>query len=436
MDKLKIFPKNATINSSGHLEIAGLDVSLLAEEYGTPLFVYDEDHIRSAVRSYREAFAEQKLEAMVAYAGKAFLCLYLARIMAEEGAYLDCVTGGEVYTALKAGFPPEKIFFHGNNKSEEELHFAMEAGVGYIVLDSFDEINRLKQLLLRHGKKQKVLIRITPGIIPKTHTYIQTGQVDSKFGFSLATGQAYEAVLEVLSSDELQLKGFHMHIGSQIFALDPYRAAVQIMAEFVAMVKEKTSYEPEIVNFGGGVGVAYRLTDEPPSIKEFVFLLSEAVKEEFPKRGLRIPAVAVEPGRSIVGPAAVTLYRIGTVKEIVGIRLYVSVDGGMSDNLRPMLYGAVYEAFIATKMDKPPETRVTIAGKHCENGDILIRDVEIPYPQVGDLLVTPVTGAYGYAMANNYNLQPRPAVVFVRDGQAKLVIRRETYADLIRNQEL
>jgi len=434
MEKLKIFPKNAAVNSAGHLEIAGVDASALAKEFGTPLFVYDEDHIRTALKSYIEEFKKQGVEAIVAYAGKAFLCLYLAKIMAEEGAYLDCVTGGEIYTALKGGFPAERILFHGNNKSEEELKLALDSGVGYIVIDSFDEINRLKQLLRKYGKKQKVLIRITPGIIPKTHTYIQTGQVDSKFGFSLATGQAYEAALEVLAAEEFDLKGFHMHIGSQIFSLDPYKAAARVMADFISKVKQKTGYEPEIANFGGGIGVAYRVSDEPPSIGDFVAVLSQAVREEFQKRNLKMPIIAVEPGRSIVGPAAVTLYRIGTIKEIVGIRLYVSVDGGMSDNLRPMLYGAVYEAFIATRMNSPSETRATIAGKHCENGDILIRDAEIPYPAVGDLLVIPVTGAYGYAMANNYNCQPRPAVVFVKDGQARLAVKRETFEDLVRNQ--
>lgn len=434
MEILKIFPKNARINDKGHLEIAGIDVCDLADEFGTPLFVYDEDDLRSRISAYRKAFEKHTIDYIVAYAGKAFLCLAMAKLVHEEGAYLDVVSGGELFTALSSGFPSEKIFFHGNNKTQDELKFALENDVGYIVLDSFNEIERLESLLKYYGKKQKVLIRVTPGIIPKTHTYIQTGQVDSKFGFSLVAGLAYEAVLEVLNSPVLELKGYHMHIGSQIFSTEPFRAAAVVMADFAAKVKKRTGYEPEILNYGGGPGVAYRLVDEPPQIEDFVDALVTQTVEAFEEKGVSFGKIAVEPGRSIVGPAAFTLYRIGTLKEIPGVRFYVSVDGGMSDNLRPMLYGAIYEAFIATKMKQKPETRVTVAGKHCENGDILIRDVELPYPEVGDILVVPVTGAYGFAMANNYNLQPRPAVVFVNDGKARLVIKRESYEDLIRNQ--
>lgn len=433
MDILKVFPKNSAINDKGHLEIAGIDVVELVREFGTPLFVYDEDDIRFRIRAFKQAFESLRADYIVAYAGKAFLCKAMARLAFEEGAYLDVVSGGELYTAIAAGFPSSNVFFHGNNKTEEELRFAVENDVGYIVLDSFNEIERLEKILKRTGKKQKVLIRVTPGIIPKTHTYIQTGQVDSKFGFSLAAGIAYEAVIEVLSKSVFELKGFHMHIGSQIFSTEPYKAACGVMAEFASVVKKRTGYEPEILNYGGGPGIAYRLSDEPPDLGEFVRIMVEETREKFSEKNVGFAKIAVEPGRSIVAPAAVTLYTIGTIKEIPGVRLYASVDGGMSDNLRPMLYGAIYEAFIATKMLKKPETRVTIAGKHCENGDILIRDVELPFPEIGDILVTPVTGAYGYAMSNNYNMQPRPAVVFVKDGSARLVIKRETYEDLVRN---
>ncbi|MCX7831374.1 MAG: diaminopimelate decarboxylase [Actinobacteria bacterium] len=431
---LKVFPRSSRINEKGNLEIGGVDTVDLVREFGTPLFVYDENHIREQLRRYRNAFLENGIDAIVAYAGKAFLCKYMARIASEEGAYLDCVTGGEIYTALEAGFPAERIFFHGNNKGDEEIEFAIENGVGYFVLDSFDEIERLSSILRKRSLKQDVLVRITPGIVPKTHTYIQTGQVDSKFGFSLASGQAYEAVIEVLNSKNLELKGFHMHIGSQIFSLEPFIAACKVMADFCLSVKERSNYLPSIINLGGGLGVAYRLTDEPPSIEEFISTLSKALKEEFSTRGLSLPVVAIEPGRSIVANAAVTLYKVGTIKDVIGVRLYVSVDGGMSDNLRPMLYGAVYEAFIANKMNRAPETTVTIAGKHCENGDILIRDVKLPFPEIGDIVVVPVTGAYGYAMSNNYNRQPRPAVVFVKEGKATLAIKREKYEDLIRNE--
>lgn len=436
MDWSRIFPLTSRINERGHLEIAGLDVVDLAEEYGTPVIIYDEEHVRRKIREYIEAFDRLGVRSMVAYAGKAFLCLYMAKIAAEEGAYLDCVTGGEIFTALKAGFKPEKIFFHGNNKSEDELELAVKSGVGFIVLDSFSEIEKLTLLLKKLGKTQKVLIRVTPGIVPKTHTYIQTGQVDSKFGFSLATGAAYEAAVEVLNNSHLELHGFHVHIGSQIFSLEPFQASVRIMAEFCENVRRRTGFSPGIVNFGGGLGVAYRTCDNPPSVADFVKKIVDSVNREFTERGLDVPVIAVEPGRSIVGNAAVTVYRIGTVKEVVGIRFYVSVDGGMSDNLRPMLYGAVYEAFLANKMNAPAETSVTVAGKHCENGDILIRDANIPYPEIGDLLVVPVTGAYCYAMANNYNRQPRPAVLFVRNGKVKVAIRRETYEDLVRNEAL
>lgn len=425
---MKIFPETARINEKGHLEIGGVDTTELVREFGTPLYVYDETHLRNQLRKYVNAFADEDVRAHVAYAGKAFLCKAMAELVAEENCWLDVASGGELYTALSAGFPPERIFFHGNNKTPDEVELALSNGTGYIVLDSFDEIELVEEVAARRGMRQKVLIRVTPGIVPRTHTYIQTGQVDSKFGFSYSTGLAMEAVVEVLKQDHLELNGYHMHIGSQIFSVEPFRLAVDVMAEFVRSVHDRTGYYPDILNFGGGIGVAYRVADNPPAPEEFIQAIARRAKEMFSP----LPLLAVEPGRSVAANAGVSLYTIGTRKEIPGLKFYVSVDGGMSDNLRPALYGAVYEAFLANRMNEPASTRVAVAGKHCENGDILIREAELPQPEKGDILAIPVTGAYGYSMASNYNRQPRPAVVFVRDGQARVVVERESYNDLIR----
>lgn len=428
MDFLKIFPQTTRINEKGHLEIGGVDAVELAGELGTPLYVYDELHLRQQLRRYVEAFREEGVEARVAYAGKAFLCRAMAQLVAQEGCWLDVASGGEIYTALSAGFPPEKMFFHGNNKTPQEVELALDAGIGYIVLDSFDEIELVEQMASRKGCRQKVLIRVTPGIVPRTHSYIQTGRVDSKFGFSYSTGLAMEAVVEVLKQDRLELVGFHMHIGSQIFSVEPFELAVDVMEEFVRSVHARTGFYPELLNFGGGVGVAYRVADSPPAPEEFVRAVAGRAREKFDP----LPVLAIEPGRSVAANACVSLYTIGTRKEIPGLKYYISVDGGMSDNLRPALYGAVYEAYLANRMNEQPSTRVAVAGKHCENGDILIREAELPAPQKGDILAIPVTGAYGYSMANNYNRQPRPAVVFVRDGKARVVVERESYDDLVR----
>lgn len=432
MTILSVFPENARINEHGHLELGGLDVLELASEYGTPLFVYDEKHLRNNCRRYIQAFEMCKVDFAVAYAGKAFLCKAMAQLANEEGLWLDVSSGGELYTALSAGFPAKKIVFHGNNKTREELELAVDSDIGFLVIDNFNEIEYLDGILKRKGKKQPVLIRVTPGIIPSTHTYIQTGQTDSKFGFGLASGLAMEAAIEVLARDTLTLKGFHIHIGSQIFALNSFEKAVEVMASFVADVKSRTGLEAEVVNLGGGLGIKYRVRDVPATIPEYVNALVSKAKDEFSKRNIDLPLIMVEPGRSIVGNTCVTLYTVGSVKEIPGIRLYVAVDGGMSDNMRPMLYGAVYEAEIANKMNRDPNVKVTIAGKHCESGDILVKEAWLPEPEPGDVIAIPATGAYGYAMANNYNLQPRPEVIFVADGRAKTVIRRETYNDLIR----
>ncbi len=429
-----VLPVTATTNSADHLAIGGCDTVELVREFGTPLFVFDEATLVGQCREYMEKFAQGPTPAEVIYAGKAFMCLALCQTIAREGLSIDVSSGGELYVALAAGFPPERIFMHGNNKTPAELDMALEHGLGTIVIDSFDEMALLDRLAAAAGRRQNVFIRLTPGIKPQTHKYIQTGQVDSKFGFGIDDGVATEAIKQILDCDNLELSGFHSHIGSQIFALASYRKTVEILFEYTAQVRAELGFVPGKINLGGGLGIKYLETDRPATIEDFartVFDAAVAAGQEF---DVALPELAVEPGRSIVGNACVTLYRIGTVKDVPGVRTYISVDGGMSDNIRPMLYGANYSAVVANRMSAQPEREVTVAGKHCESGDVLIRDIKLPEIEVGDILCTPATGAYGYAMANNFNLQPKPAVVMVKDGNARAIIERETYEDLIRKQ--
>jgi diaminopimelate decarboxylase len=419
-----VYPAGSRVNERGHLEVAGCDVVELADQFGTPAYIYAENDMRRRAQDYQRAF-EQRTDAFeVIYASKAFPATAAYRVMREEGLSVDVASGGELHVALAAGFDPERIHLHGNNKTEAELRHAFDAGVGHLILDSFDEIELADRLL---DRPQRVLIRVTPGIKPSTHDYVQTGQLDSKFGFGLADRLAERAVERVRASDHLELVGLHAHIGSQIFELEPYVKAIEVIADFC----EAVSLEPELLNVGGGLGIAYLDTDEPPSIEDYVDVKVRGVQQVFDP----VPRILVEPGRSLVGNAGVTAYRVGTVKEIPEVRTYVAVDGGMSDNLRPMLYGAHYEAVIADRAGETPDTLATIAGMHCESGDVLVRDTELAAPRVGDVLVTPATGAYGYAMANNYNGVPRPPVVFCRDGQARIVVRRETWDDLLSRDE-
>jgi diaminopimelate decarboxylase len=411
-----VYPAGSRVNARGHLEVAGCDVVDLVAEQGTPVYIYSEDEMRARARAYREAFAARTEDFEVLYASKAFPCTAAYRLFAEEGLSVDVASGGELHMALRAGFDPARIHMHGNNKSDEEIRFAARAGVGHLILDSFDEIERCERLL---EKPQDVLIRVTPGVKPSTHDYIQTGQLDSKFGFGIEDGLAAQAIERVLGSDVLNLVGLHAHIGSQIFELEPYALAIRAIGELAGDWCR-------LVNVGGGLGIAYTAEDEPPSIESYVDVKVRAVAEVFGD-GVRI---LVEPGRSLVGNAGLTAYRVGTVKEIPGIRTYVAVDGGISDNLRPMLYGSRYEALIADRAVATPDTLATIAGMHCESGDVLVRDVMLAAPAVGDVLVTPGTGAYGHAMASNYNGVTRPSVVFCSDGEARVVVRRETYEDL------
>jgi diaminopimelate decarboxylase len=393
-----------------------LDLEAIAARFGTPLFVYDEDALRARCREYRDAFAG----ATVVYAGKAFLCRAMVRLVAEEGLSLDCSTGGELHVALRAGFPADRIVLHGNNKSDAEIAMAREAGVGRIVADSFDEIDRLHRV----SYPGKVLLRVTPGVEAHTHEYIETGTERSKFGLSVASGAALDGVRRIVESPHLDFAGLHCHIGSQVYRMDSYAKAARVMVAFADRVEQEIGVVVGELDLGGGVGARYLADDPEPDIGEYAAMLREAV-------GRR--ALLVEPGRSIVAEAAVTLYRVGTVKQVAGIGTYVAVDGGMSDNPRPVLYGAGYEAYLPARADAPRPLVASIAGKHCEQGDVVVTDAHLPADvRVGDLLATPVTGAYGRSMASNYNEVPRPGVVFVRGGEARLVVRAETYDDLVR----
>jgi diaminopimelate decarboxylase len=412
-----VLPIGSRVNERGHLEVGGCDIVELVEEHGTPAYVYAEDDLRARARAYREAFERRGVEGEVLFASKAFPATAAYKLFAEEGLSVDIASGGELHIALAAGFDPARIHMHGNNKSDEEILMAARAGIGHLILDSFDEIERCERLL---DQPMKVLIRVTPGIKPSTHDYITTGQLDSKFGFGIGDAdEAQRAIERVLASEVLDLVGLHAHIGSQIFELEPYRLAIAALGELAGDWCK-------VVDVGGGLGVAYTEDDAPPAIDDYVGVKVEGVRAVFGE-GVRM---LIEPGRSLVANAGVTAYRVGTVKEIPGIRTYVAVDGGMSDNLRPMLYGSRYEALIADRAAAEPDTLVTVAGMHCESGDVLVRDAMLAGPAVGDVLVTPATGAYGHAMANNYNGVTRPPVIFCRDGEARAVVRRETFDDL------
>jgi diaminopimelate decarboxylase len=408
-------------------------LAALATELGTPLFVYDEDDLRRRCRQYVSTFGAGN----VAYAGKAFLCVAMARLVAEEGLHLDVATGGELHVALHAGFPPERIIFHGNNKSTGELTAALDAGVGRVVADSFDELDRLERLATERSAQPSVLVRVTPGVEAHTHEFIETGTLDSKFGFTTHDGVALEAARRVVESPALRFGGLHCHIGSMIERLDAYVRAVAIVIDLCAAIEESTGTRVEELNMGGGLAARYLVTDPVMSLADYESTLRTTLKECVANAGIgEVPRLMVEPGRSISAPAAITLFRVGTVKTIPHGRTYVAVDGGMSDNPRPVLYGAGYEAYLPDRIDEPRPLVCSIAGKHCEQGDLVVTDARLPDGvHVGDLLAMPVTGAYGYAMASNYNKVPRPAVVFVRDGQARVVVRRETPDDLTRLDE-
>ena len=416
-------PRGSQVNEQGHLEVGGCDVVELAREFGTPAYVYAEDDIRSRAREYLDAFAARTDDFEVVYASKAAPIGAIFRLVAEAGLSVDVASAGELHGALRAGTEPARVYLHGNNKTETDLRMAIEAQVGNIVCDSFDEIERLDGML---DRPQEVMIRVTPGVKANTHSFIQTGQLDSKFGFGLEDGLAGRAIEAIRGSSNLRLVGLHAHIGSQIFELEPYSKTIEALGR-LAEEAGLSGDELRLMNVGGGLGIAYEPGDDPPSIESYVDLKVKGVQRVFDPA----PRILVEPGRSLVGNAGITLYEVGTVKEIPGVRTYVAVDGGMSDNLRPMLYDARYDALIANRAADERDTRVTIAGMHCESSDIIVRDVEMAAPKVGDVLATPATGAYGHAMANNYNGMMRPPVVFAKDGKARVVVRRETLDDLL-----
>jgi len=422
----------ASINREGHLEIGGCDTVKLAETYGTPLYVYDVDLIRKRARAFKYMFEKLGVPYQVAYASKAFSSVAILQLVHEEGLSLDVVSGGELYTAIVAKFPAEKIHFHGNNKSEEELKMALDYQIGCIVVDNFHELHMLHHLCQSRGAKADILLRVTPGIEAHTHDYISTGQEDSKFGFDLQNGQAETALAIALESEHLHVLGFHCHIGSQIFETEGFVMAARKILGKVGEWREEYQFTPKVLNLGGGFGIRYTEEDKPLPPERYVEEMILDVKRETGRLSLPMPEIWIEPGRSLVGDAGTTLYSIGSRKEIPNIRKYVAVDGGMNDNIRPALYDARYEAVLANRAAEKPAEVVSIAGKCCESGDMLIWDLALPEAGTNDILAVFSTGAYGYSMASNYNRIPRPPVVFVENGTSRLVIKRETYEDLVR----
>jgi len=421
------------INHSGHLEIGGCDTVELAKEFGTPLYIMDEPYIREKCRIFVQAFSNLYPRVEIVYAGKAFFTMALARIIEQEGLSLDVVSGGELFTAHSAGFPMNRIYFHGNNKSPEELKMALDLGVGYIVVDNIVELESLNNIAGFLGKRQKILIRLSPGVTGETHQYIQTGQLDSKFGFPIYKGIACETVKKALSCKNLKFEGLHCHIGSQILDINSFVSAAQVILDFASKLNKELGIEIDVLNLGGGLGIYYTKKDRELLPHILAEKLVSTIKDTIARHQLPEPRLVLEPGRFIVGNAGTTLYTVGAIKEIPSVRKYIFIDGGMTDNPRPALYQAKYQAVVANKMISTPGQTVTIAGKCCESSDVLIRDVTLPRIKKGDLIAILSTGAYNYSMASNYNRLPRPAVVLVNGGKAELIVQRESYNDLIRN---
>lgn len=425
---------NSKINQNGQLEIAGITSMDLVDQYSSPLFVYDEDLVTNQCRRFHSVLEGSGLDYHISYASKAFICKYLVGIMAEENMGLDVVSAGELYNALSAGFDPQKIHLHGNNKTDFEIEYALKEDIGCFVIDSFDEVKRLNQIAGQMSKKPRCLLRVTPGVEAHTHEYISTGSTDSKFGLNIDNGQAFKGVADILQAENLDLIGIHFHIGSQIFGTEGTRMAVDKVFGWFAKLKKDLDYTPSVLNIGGGFGIRYTDEDLSYPIETALDEIISYLKDSSKSNNLPIPQLWLEPGRSIVGEACTTLYRIGTIKEIPDVRTYVSVDGGMSDHIRTALYQAKYEVALANKMTAPIFGLYTLAGKCCGSGDIIAYDVKLPMPEIGDIAAVSCTGAYHYSMASNYNQMPRPAVVFVKNGTSKLAIKRESMEDLIKNQ--
>jgi diaminopimelate decarboxylase len=427
-----ILPMTSAVNDEGHLTIAGCDTVELASEFGTPLYVFDEETLRHKCREFRTEFRSRHADSGVSYAAKAYLGRALAALLAEEEMDLEVVSGGELAIARSVDFPPQSMYFHGNNKSEEELREALDYGIGQVVADNLHELELLNRVALDAGKRQSILLRLSPNVDPHTHRHTTTGVLDSKFGFPIVTGQAEAAVKQALSLPAVELVGLHFHLGSPIFDVEPYQEAIQVVMAFAAQMGERHGLHLRVLSPGGGFAIQYVEDISAPPMAEYAAAIVSALAEACQAYSLPLPRLVVEPGRAIAGPACLALYRVGASKDIPGVRRYVAVDGGMGDNIRPALYSARYSALVANKVGEAERERVTIAGKFCESGDVLVRDVDLPRLEPGDLLAVAAAGAYCLPMASNYNAYLRPAIVMVKDGAARLIRRRETYEDLMR----
>jgi diaminopimelate decarboxylase len=432
LHKLSLFPLATKVDSRGHLHIGGCDCVGLTKKFGTPLYVFDEDTLRSRCREFKTEFTKRYSNTVILYASKAFLNRALAAILKEEGLGLDVVSGGELSLAQSMDFPRENVYFHGNNKTPEELKLALDWGIGRIVVDNFDELELLNSLAQKTGVRQNILLRLTPGVDPHTHRHTTTGILDSKFGFLLADGQAETAVTKAMAASNLNLVGLHFHLGSPIPDISPYEAAISLVLNFAREIKDRHGFSLDEFSTGGGFAIRYTLDQQIPSIADYAEAITATVSSLANELGLTPPKLIIEPGRAIVAQAGVALYTVGSIKEIPGVRKYVCVDGGMGDNIRPALYEARYEALVANKVNDDESTKVTIAGKYCESGDILARDVNLPPVSAGDIIAIPVSGAYSIPMSSNYNMVLRPAIAMVKDGNVRLTRKRETYKDLMR----
>jgi len=422
------------VNEKNHLTIGQADTVELAAKYGTPLYVMDEGEIRKNCRIYKNAVdTYYDGKGLILYASKAFSCKEIYRIVAQEGLGVDVVSGGEMYTAYKAGFPMHKVYFHGNNKTEAELKLALDLGVGHIVADNAEELERLDALCAQCGKTVDVLVRIKPGIDAHTHDFVKTGQIDSKFGVALENGEAMAFFEKTLTKKHIRMVGIHCHIGSQIFDLSPFEEAGAVMMQFMADLRDRFGIELTKLNLGGGFGIKYVEGDNPVAYDAYICAVSKVIKQKAEELKLSVPEILMEPGRSLVAPAGITLYTVGNVKDIPDVRTYVSIDGGMGDNPRYILYGAEYTALVANKAGDKPDMKITLAGKCCESGDLIGENMDIQHVETGDIVAVLATGAYNYSMSSNYNRIPRPAVVMVHDGESRVVVRAETYEDVIRN---
>lgn len=426
--------ENLSVNEKGHLAVGSIDTVELADQYGTPLYVMDEDLIRDTVRRFKASIDKYYGGAgLVCYASKAFCCKAMCRIMKEEGIGLDVVSGGELYTAASVDFPMKNVCFHGNNKTDEELSLALEKKVGRIIVDNIYELERLDKLAEKAGVTASIMYRIKPGIDAHTHDFVKTGQIDSKFGFALETGEAFEAVKAAIKLPNIDLVGLHCHIGSQIFDIDPFVHAAEVMLGFIAKIKNELGFEVKQLNLGGGFGIKYVDSDTPVAYEKYMENVSVKVKEVCAEKGIAQPFILIEPGRSVAAPAGITLYKVGGIKEIPNIRTYVSIDGGMCDNPRYALYKSQYDIEVADRAGEPKTESITLAGKCCESGDLIGENMPVQHVEAGDTIAVLATGAYNYSMSSNYNRIPKPAVVMVADGKSRVVVKRETMEDIVRN---